>query len=135
MEEFICEVGKQKSQVVTIENPTEEVLELVAKNSNPINFAVASDQITVYPYGKSFPAKRIIISSKNFFSFSRQINIFHIGSTEIQIFYKPTALDRNDSGTLTFTSNALGDWTYNLYGHGVLPTVMDSIIVTSIRGK
>jgi hypothetical protein len=40
LEENICELGKPKSQIIYLENPTEDSVELHVNNSNTNNFIV-----------------------------------------------------------------------------------------------
>ncbi len=78
---FDCELGRQKTQVITIENPSDEILALQLSNTDPTHFST-TDSLTVYPFG----------------------------STEVQILYKPTALNHEDSATLVFSSQKVKEF-------------------------
>ena len=92
-----CELGKNQSHFVTLENPTGAELMLDYKNSNPTNFEIIPEKIILPPYENQ----------------------------KICLQYSPSNLDIVEVGQVVFENPAVGKWEFNLEGKGLIPTVME----------
>jgi hypothetical protein len=106
IERMKCAVGGSCTKIVTLENPCNEELVLNARSDNPRNFAVTPAQLVLAPYE----------------------------TLEWKLEYTPSSLDQEETATISFGHQRLGEWVYKVTGKGHEPSTMDPVvIITPVR--
>jgi hypothetical protein len=97
-------IGKFVSSFVLVENPLDKPVSFRVENSNATSFSVV--------------AKRMIqLSAKE--------------KKRVEIRYIPSSVGVKETATISFLSNEIGDWVYNITGSGKPPQPLSPIIVSS----
>lgn len=104
---FECELGKSATQLVGIENPTNEEVILDYSCTNPLNFELSPEKVILPPYEV----------------------------VEIALRYSPSSLKNIEKGEIKLTSSRLGDWVFKVRGRGLPPTEMNSIDISAAVGE
>ncbi|XP_076467202.1 cilia and flagella-associated protein 47-like [Babylonia areolata] len=100
-----CELGKWAEQMIVLQNPTEETLELVPTVSNTNNFCLVRDN-------------------------ERPIVLPPHTSLEVPLHFMPSTLGQGDHlAKITFLSQQLGEWVFVASGTGLLPQPQDPVSV------
>lgn len=107
LEMFECELGRSATQIVGIENPTNEEVILDYSCTNPLNFELNPEKVILPPYEV----------------------------VEIALKYSPSSLKNIEKGEIKLTSTKLGDWVFKLKGKGLPPTEMNSIDISAAVGE
>ena len=102
-----CELGKTGSQHITLENPTGQELAIEYRCSNPTNFEIYPEKVSIPPYE----------------------------SAKITIQYSPSSLDIIENGNIVFENEDVGKWEYYCEGRGLLPTLMEPQPVSTYVGN
>jgi hypothetical protein len=102
-----CELGRNESHFVQLENPTGAELMLDIRNSNPTNFEVIPDKVILPPYD----------------------------TIRVCIQYSPSNLDIVEPGLIVFENTAVGKWEFSLEGKGKVPTVMEPQPISTSVGN
>ncbi|KAG8451901.1 hypothetical protein GDO86_003916 [Hymenochirus boettgeri] len=109
--EVHCELGKWARLSIPLQNPTEEIIELQAVNSNPDNFLVEVDH-----------NKQLLLPPKT--------------TTNVTAHFYPSALGKgNHKGTITFTNPQIEEWIFHVSGVGLIPQPMDPASVCASVGS
>ena len=99
-----CEIGKTEKSTFKLENVTKEPTVAYARQIESPNFYLSTDHVTIPPNG----------------------------SIELEVFYVPSDLEKQDSTVVVFDSKEIGSWTFKVLGMGTPPTKYP---VTSISGS
>ncbi|XP_052808119.1 cilia- and flagella-associated protein 47-like isoform X2 [Mya arenaria] len=106
-----CELGRWTKQNIVLENPTEEMLELIPTISNTNNFCLERDN-------------------------ERPIVLAPHSSLEVPLHFMPSTLGEGDHlAKITFFSEQLGEWVFVGSGTGLLPGTQDPVSVFTVAGS
>nr|XP_033803452.1 cilia- and flagella-associated protein 47 isoform X2 [Geotrypetes seraphini] len=109
--EQLCELGKWTRLIITLSNPTEEILELKTFISNDDNFSVEID-----------PQKDLLLSPHS--------------TLDVPVQFCPSALGRSGHRTtVTFKCPELEEWIFHLTGVGLLPKAMEFTSISTPVGS
>ncbi|XP_040859058.1 cilia- and flagella-associated protein 47 [Ochotona curzoniae] len=102
MPEVKCDLGDYVSQIISLENPTYETLEMRATNSNPANFILdinKNSSVTLPPH-----------SSKS-----------------LTVYFFPSGLGRaGHQACISFHCKQFKEWNFHLSGVGLFPRTLDT---------
>jgi len=108
LEGMECEIGKSSVQVLTMENPIGEALELELANSNSQNYEIVEEEpFVLEPYG----------------------------SLTLTLQYTPSTLKGEQKAQLIFKNPNVADWEFLVQGKGVPPTLMAQTIMYAPLGR
>lgn len=102
-----AELGKVEEWVVYLENPSSFFCDIEYKISNPNNFDVFPEFISIEPY-ETIPVK---------------------------IKYIPSDLDINETGEILFESDKIGKWQFLVFGMGLPPTKFEPKVINGALFK
>lgn len=102
-----AELGKVEEWVVYLENPSMFHCDVQYRISNPNNFDISPEIITIGPF-ESVPVK---------------------------IRYIPSDLDINETGEILFESDKIGKWQFLVFGVGLPPTKFDPKVINGALFK
>ncbi|XP_013416633.1 cilia- and flagella-associated protein 47 isoform X1 [Lingula anatina] len=106
-----CELGRWTKQTITLNNPTDEILELIPTISNTNNFTLERDN-------------------------ERPISLRPHTQIKIPLHFMPSNLGQADhNAKITFHSEQLGEWVYIASGTGLLPQPQDPVCVYTPAGS
>lgn len=97
-----AELGKFSQHEIQLENPSNYNVQVIHKVSNPNNFDVMPDIITI-------PA---------------------MSQVSALIRYTPSDLEINETGEVLFESEEIGSWYYMVFGVGLPPTKFDTRVIS-----
>jgi len=97
-----AELGKVEEWVVYLENPSNFFCDIGCKISNPNNFDIFPEIISVGPFE----------------------------SATVKIRYIPSDLDINETAEILFESDRIGKWQFFVFGMGLPPTKFDAKMIT-----
>lgn len=101
-----CELGKNASYPMYIENPTKKEIILQQLSSNEMLFDIIPEKVIIQPFE----------------------------AAEFHIRYFPCSLETVDHGTLELYNKKAGKWVYKVSGEGLTPSEMDTLVITSKVG-
>lgn len=105
---FKAELGKSINQQISFKNPLKKKSVFVSTDQEDnSNFVVTPKKFEIKP-NESF---------------------------QVDIKYTPRDLNKNETEQLTFYSNEIGDWKYQLFGIGIPPTEFESTSISTALGK
>ncbi|KAL8606797.1 hypothetical protein ACOMHN_049626 [Nucella lapillus] len=105
-----CELGKWMEQLIVLQNPTEETLELVPTVSNSNNFCLVRDN-------------------------ERPLVLRPYTTLEVSLHFMPSTLGQGDHlAKITFLNQQLGEWVFVASGTGLLPQPQDPVSVHTSTG-
>ena len=107
LDTLACELGKLQTHYVNLENPTGQEMIVDVRNSNPTNFEVVPEKITLNPY----ETQRVAIQ------------------------YSPSNLDIVETGNIVMENPHIGKWEFNVAGKGMLPTIMEPQPISTAVGN
>ena len=102
-----AELGKVEEWIVYLENPSGYICDIEHRLSNPNNFDVFPENISIGPYE----------------------------TTAVKIRYIPSDLDINETGEVIFESDKIGKWQYLIFGMGLPPTKFEPKMLTGALYK
>ncbi|CAH1800026.1 unnamed protein product [Owenia fusiformis] len=106
-----CELGRWSRQFITLNNPTDDPLELFPTISNTNNFKLERDS-------------------------ERPLLIRPHTSIQVPLNFMPSTLGQGDhAAEITFYSEKLGEWKFYASGTGLLPRVQDPVSINSPAGS
>lgn len=94
-------LGKVEQQVVLLENPSDQKIQVQCKITNPTNFDIYPDELLIQPYD----------------------------SLKVALRYTPSSLDIIEQSDIIFTS-PIGKWHYLVFGSGLPPTKFPATTVS-----
>ncbi|XP_048239518.1 cilia and flagella-associated protein 47-like isoform X3 [Haliotis rufescens] len=105
-----CELGRWTKQTILLENPTDEMLELVPTVSNINNFSLERDN-------------------------ERPLLLRPHSQIEVPLHFMPSTLGQGEHhANITFHSEQLGEWVFEATGTGQLPQPQDPVSVFTAAG-
>ena len=102
-----AELGKVEEWMVYLENPSGFHTDINYKISNPNNFDIFPENISVGPYE----------------------------SSAVKIRYIPSDLDINETGEIIFESEKIGKWQFLVFGMGMPPTKFEPKVINGALFK
>ena len=106
-----CDLGRWTKQVIVLDNPTEETLELIPTISNTNNFSLERDN-------------------------ERPLILRPLSQIEVPLHFMPSTLGQGDHlAKVIFNSEQLGEWVFVASGTGLLPLPQDSVSVFTDVGS
>jgi len=108
LETMQCEIGKEMTQQITMENAIGDVLELHLANNNTQNYKILEEA----PY---------------------ILNPF--GTIDLTVQYTPSTLKGEETAVLIFKNPKVADWEYHASGKGIPPTVMMETLFYAPLGR
>lgn len=108
LEDMECEIGKEMTQVLTMENPIGEMLELEVTNSNDTNYEFLTEE----PY-----------------------LLEGYGKLEVEFNYTPSSLKGDENAVFFFKHPKVADWEFHVKGRGIPPTLMQKTLFYAPLGR
>eukprot|EP01049_Picozoa_sp_SAG25_P000345 SAG25_NODE_11_length_28117_cov_24.264901_6_plen_2767_part_00 len=101
-----CELGRQLSFALPVENPT----------SNEITLDIASDNV------------------RNFYADPSSVIVPPYGSMDVPVWFNPSSMRNAQVAKVSMSTPGIDDWVFSCSGMGIAPTVMDEIVVSAAVG-
>lgn len=101
-----CEVGRQSTFTVPVENPTSNEITLTITSDNPSNFYADPATINIPPYE----------------------------AVDVPVWFNPSSLRELQTAQVSLSTPDIDDWVFDCTGRGIPPTTMDEVLVTAAVG-